>query len=219
MSKNNVLVISECKYSYVGLSVLLKKHYGAYDIRLFSDFMHGGAKAEKITKHDIALIFTSQNLEQSVNVIESLVSLHQQYNSKTRLLVFYDDERVVKLLSILGISVELVSTRIPLYSLQEKIQRLLESTEPGGIKVQKTREAQPGGKRRDLQSAARGQPAAHCGKARYAPENHLFAEIQRDEKAAAAQHEHHLRRRQITCPGLLRGAPRGNPPPRRVKLM
>lgn len=71
MSKNNVLVISECKYSYVGLSVLLKKHYGAYDIRLFSDFMHGGAKAEKITKHDIALIFTSQNLEQSVNVIES----------------------------------------------------------------------------------------------------------------------------------------------------
>lgn len=113
-------MISECKYSYVGLSVLLKKHYGAYDIRLFSDFMHGGAKAEKITKHDIALIFTSQNLEQSVNVIESLVSLHQQYNSKTRLLVFYDDERVVKLLSILGISVELVSTRIPLYSLQEK---------------------------------------------------------------------------------------------------
>lgn len=64
-------MISECKYSYVGLSVLLKKHYGAYDIRLFSDFMHGGAKAEKITKHDIALIFTSQNLEQSVNVIES----------------------------------------------------------------------------------------------------------------------------------------------------
>lgn len=53
-------------------------------------------------------------------MIESLVSLHQQYNSKTRLLVFYDDERVVKLLSILGISVELVSTRIPLYSLQEK---------------------------------------------------------------------------------------------------
>ena len=102
MSKNNVLVISECKYSYVGLSVLLKKHYGAYDIRLFSDFMHGGAKAEKITKHDIALIFTSQNLEQSVNVIESPVSLHQQYNSKTRLLVFYDDERVVKLLSIRG---------------------------------------------------------------------------------------------------------------------
>lgn len=150
MSKNNVLVISECKYSYVGLSVLLKKHYGAYDIRLFSDFMHGGAKAEKITKHDIALIFTSQNLEQSVNVIESLVSLHQQYNSKTRLLVFYDDERVVKLLSILGISVELVSTRIPLYSLQEKIQRLLEkiqrlleSKEPGGIRVQKTRELSP----------------------------------------------------------------------------
>ncbi len=143
MSKNNVLVISECKYSYVGLSVLLKKHYGAYDIRLFSDFMHGGAKAEKITKHDIALIFTSQNLEQSVNVIESLVSLHQQYNRKTRLLVVYDDERVVKLLSILGISVELVSTRIPLYSLQEKIQRLLESTEPGGIKVQKTRELSP----------------------------------------------------------------------------
>ncbi|QHT50214.1 LuxR family transcriptional regulator [Serratia liquefaciens] len=142
MSKNNVLVISECKYSYVGLSVLLKKHYGKYDIRLFSDFMHGGAKAEKI-KHDIALIFTSQNLEQSVNVIESLVSLHQQYNSKTRLLVFYDDERVVKLLSILGISVELVSTRIPLYSLQEKIQNLLESKEPGGIKMQKTRELSP----------------------------------------------------------------------------
>jgi len=143
MSKNNVLVISECKYSYVGLSVLLKKHYGKYDIRLFSDFMHGGAKAEKIIKHDIALIFTSQNLEQSVNVIESLVSLHQQYNSKTRLLVFYDDERVVKLLSILGISVELVSTRIPLYSLQEKIQNLLESKEPGGIKMQKTRELSP----------------------------------------------------------------------------
>ncbi|CAI0759008.1 DNA-binding transcriptional activator BglJ [Serratia quinivorans] len=143
MSKNNVLVISECKYSYVGLSVLLKKHYGKYDIRLFSDFMHGGAKAEKIIKHDIALIFTSQNLEQSVNVIESLVSLHQQYNSKTRLLVFYDDERVVKLLSILGISVELVSTRIPLYSLQEKIQTLLESKEPGGIKMQKTRELSP----------------------------------------------------------------------------
>lgn len=143
MSKNNVLVISECKYSYVGLSVLLKKHYGKYDIRLFSDFMHGGAKAEKIIKHDIALIFTSQNLEQSVNVIESLVSLHQQYNSKTRLLVFYDDERVVKLLSILGISVELVSTRIPLYSLQEKIQTLLESKESGGIKMQKTRELSP----------------------------------------------------------------------------
>lgn len=143
MSKNNVLVISECKYSYVGLSVLLKKHYGPYDIRLFSDFMHGGAKAEKIIKHDIALIFTSQNLEQSVNVIESLVSLHQQYNTKTHILVFYDDERVVKLLSILGISVELVSTRIPLYSLQEKIQRLLESKEPGGIKVQKTRELSP----------------------------------------------------------------------------
>ncbi|MFJ3354445.1 helix-turn-helix transcriptional regulator [Serratia liquefaciens] len=143
MSKNNVLVISECKYSYVGLSVLLKKHYGKYDIRLFSDFMHGGAKAEKIIKHDIALIFTSQNLEQSVNVIESRVSLHQQYNSKTRLLVFYDDERVVKLLSILGISVELVSTRIPLYSLQEKIQNLLESKEPGGIKMQKTRELSP----------------------------------------------------------------------------
>ena len=143
MSKNNVLVISECKYSYVGLSVLLKKHYDAYDIRLFSDFMHGGAKAEKITMHDIALIFTSQNLEQSVNVIESLVSLQQQYNSKTRLLVFYDDERVVKLLLILGISVELVSTRIPLYSLQEKIQRLLESKKPGGIRVQKTRELSP----------------------------------------------------------------------------
>ena len=100
-------------------------------------------KAEKIIKHDIALIFTSQNLEQSVNVIESLVSLHQQYNFKTRLLVFYDDERVVKLLSILGISVELVSTRIPLYSLQEKIQNLLESKEPGGIKMQKTRELSP----------------------------------------------------------------------------
>ncbi|MGP0941019.1 LuxR family transcriptional regulator, partial [Serratia sp. CY74664] len=33
MSKNNVLVISECKYSYVGLSVLLKKHYGGGVIR------------------------------------------------------------------------------------------------------------------------------------------------------------------------------------------
>lgn len=143
MSKNNILVISECKYSYVGLSVLVKKHYGKYDIRLFSDFMQGGSKAEKIIKHDIALIFTSQNLEQSVNVIESLVSMHQQYNTKTRILVFYDDERVVKLLSILGISVELVSTRIPLYSLQEKIQNLLESKESGGIKMQKTRELSP----------------------------------------------------------------------------
>lgn len=143
MSKNNVLVISECKYSYVGLSVLVKKHYGKYDIRLFSDFMQGGSKAEKIIKHDIALIFTSQNLEQSVNVIESLVSMHQQYNTKTRILVFYDDERVVKLLSILGISVELVSTRTPLYSLQEKIQNLLESKESGGIKMQKTRELSP----------------------------------------------------------------------------
>lgn len=143
MSKNNVLVISECKYSYVGLSVLLKKNYGKYDIRLFSDFMQSGTKAEKIIKHDIALIFTSQNLEQSVNVIESLVSMHQQYNTKTRILVFYDDERVVKLLSILGISVELVSTRIPLYSLQEKIHNLLESKESGGIKMQKTRELSP----------------------------------------------------------------------------
>lgn len=65
--------------------------------------MHGGAKAEKIIKHDIALIFTSQNLEQSVNVIESLVSVHQQHMSSTRILVFYDDERVAKLLTILGI--------------------------------------------------------------------------------------------------------------------
>lgn len=79
-----------------------------------------GAKAERIIKHDIALIFTSHNLEQSVNVIESLVLLHQQYSAKTRILVFYDDERVVKLLSIMGISVELVSSRISLYSLQEK---------------------------------------------------------------------------------------------------
>ncbi len=180
--KNNVLVISECKYSYVGLSVLLKKHYGAYDIRLFSDFMHGGAKAEKITKHDIALIFTSQNLEQSVNVIESLVSLHQQYNSKTRLLVFYDDERVVKLLSILGISVELVSTRIPLYSLQGKNPAAAGKQRTGRHQSAENPRAQPGGKRRDLQSAARRQPAAHCGKARYAPKNHLLAEIQRDEK-------------------------------------
>ncbi|TQI79745.1 DNA-binding NarL/FixJ family response regulator [Serratia fonticola] len=143
MSKNNVLVISECKFSYVGLSVLLKKHYGKYDIKLFSDFMHGGSKAAKIAKHDIALILTSQDLEQSVNVIESLVSLHQQYNIKPRILVFYDDERVAKLLAILGISVELVSTRIPLYSLQEKIGNLLESKESGQIKVQKTRELSP----------------------------------------------------------------------------
>lgn len=143
MSKSNVLVISECKYSYVGLSVLLKKHYGKYDIRLFSDFMHEGSRAEKIVKHDIALIFTSQNLEQSVNVVESLVSLHQLYNIKTRILVFYDDERVAKLLAILGISVELVPTRIPLYSLQEKIENLLASKESGQIKVQKTRELSP----------------------------------------------------------------------------
>lgn len=103
------------------------------------------AKAERIIKHDIALIFTSHNLEQSVNVnvIESLVLLHQQCSAKTRILVFYDDERVVKLLSIMGISVELVSSTISLYSLQEKIQRLLESYEPGGIKVQKTRELSP----------------------------------------------------------------------------
>lgn len=143
MSKNSVLVISECKYSYVGLSVLLKKNYGQYPLRLFSDFMRGGSTAEKITRHDIALIFTSQNLEQSVNVIESLVAMHQQYRSKTRILVFYDDERVVKLLSILGISVELVSTRMPLYSLQEKLQQLLDSKAPGGIRVQKTRELSP----------------------------------------------------------------------------
>lgn len=143
MSKNNILVISECKYSNIGMSRLLKEHYGAYNIRLFSDFKQGGAKAERIIKHDIALIFTSHNLEQSVNVIESLVLLHQQYSAKTRILVFYDDERVVKLLSIMGISVELVSSRISLYSLQEKIQRLLESYEPGGIKVQKTRELSP----------------------------------------------------------------------------
>ena len=142
MSKNNVLVISECKYSYVGLSVLLKKHYGAYDIRLFSDFMHGGAKAEKITKHDIALIFTSQNLEQSVNVIESPVSLHQQYNSKTRLLVFYDDERVVKLLSIRDFRRVGLHPYSALFA-AGKIQRLLESKEPGGIRVQKTRELSP----------------------------------------------------------------------------
>lgn len=143
MSKNNVLVVSECKYSYVGLSVLLKKNYGKYDIRLFSDFMHDGTKAEKIVKHDIALIFTSQNLDQSVNVIESLVSMHQQYNTNTRILVFYDDIRVVKLLAILGISVELVSTRTPLYLVQEKIENLLESKESGRIKVQKTRELSP----------------------------------------------------------------------------
>lgn len=143
MPKNNVLVISECKYSYVGLSTLLKKHYGHYDLRLFSDFMHGGSKAEKIIKHDIALIFTSQNLEQSVNVVESLVAMHQHYRSKTRILVLYEDERVVKLLSVLGISVELVSTRKPLYLLQEKLQNLLDSKAPGGIKVQKTRELSP----------------------------------------------------------------------------
>ncbi|CAI0740459.1 DNA-binding transcriptional activator BglJ [Serratia fonticola] len=143
MSKNNVLVISECKYSYVGLSMLLKKHYGKYDIKLFSDFMHGGAKAEKIIKHDIALIFTSQNLEQSVNVIESLVSVHQQHMSSTRILVFYDDERVAKLLTILGISVELVSARMPLYLLEEKVENLLASEESGQLKVQKTRELSP----------------------------------------------------------------------------
>ncbi|AGB81742.1 response regulator containing a CheY-like receiver domain and an HTH DNA-binding domain [Serratia sp. FGI94] len=143
MPKNNVLVISECKYSYVGLSVLLKKHYGQYDIRLFSDFMHGGAKAEKIVKHDIALIFTSQNLEQSVNVIESLVTMHNGYRSNTRIVVFYDDERVVNLLSVLGITVELIPARMPLYSLQEKLQQLFESRTPGGIRVQKTRELSP----------------------------------------------------------------------------
>jgi DNA-binding CsgD family transcriptional regulator len=127
----------------MGLSVLLKKHYGQYDIRLFSDFMYGGAKAEKIIKHDIELIFTSQNLEQNVNVIESLMAMHQQYKTKTRILVFYDDERVAKLLSVLGISVELLSTRIPLYSLQEKIRNLLESKGSSGIRVQKTRELSP----------------------------------------------------------------------------
>ncbi|WP_431223076.1 helix-turn-helix transcriptional regulator [Serratia sp. L9] len=105
--------------------------------------MHNGTKAEKIVKHDIALIFTSQSLEQSVNVIESLVSMHQQYNTNTRILVFYDDIRVVNLLAILGISVELVSTRTPLYLLQEKIENLLESQESGRIKVQKTRELSP----------------------------------------------------------------------------
>lgn len=69
--------------------------------------------------------------------------LHKQYDAKKRILVFYDDERVVKLLSIMDISVELVSSRISFYSLQEKIQRLLESYEPGGIKVQKTHELSP----------------------------------------------------------------------------
>lgn len=100
--------------------------------------MHGGYKAEKITKHDIALIFTSQDLEQSVNVIESLVSLHQQYNSKTQFLVFYEDKRVVKLLSILGISVELVSTHMPLSSLQTKIHYLFKNKDFGVFKMQKS---------------------------------------------------------------------------------
>lgn len=58
MSKNNILVISERKYSNIGMSRLLKEHYGAYNIQIFSDFKQG-AKAERIIKHDIALIFTS----------------------------------------------------------------------------------------------------------------------------------------------------------------
>ncbi|ATA18675.1 DNA-binding NarL/FixJ family response regulator [Gibbsiella quercinecans] len=143
MSKNNVLVISECKYSYTGLSSLLKRHSDQYNLRLFSDFLHNGAKAEKIIRHDIVLIFTSRNLEQSVNVIESLVTAYQQYRSKTRILVFYDDERVVRLLSILGISVELLPAHVPLATMQEKIQQLLDSKDHACIKVQKTRELSP----------------------------------------------------------------------------
>jgi luxR family transcriptional regulator, regulator of transport and utilization of aryl beta-glucosides len=159
--------------------------------------MHGGAKAEKIIKHDIALIFTSQNLEQSVNVIESLVSLHQQYNSKTRLLVFYDDERVVKLLSILGISVELVSTRIPLYSLQEKIQNLLESKEPGGIKMQKTRELSPA-ESDVIFNLLRGDSLLHIAQKRGTHPKTISLRIQCDEKAASAQHEQYFRCQQVT---------------------
>lgn len=63
--------------------------------------------------------------------------------SSTRILVFYDDERVAKLLAILGISVELVSARMPLYLLEEKVENLLASEESGQLKVQKTRELSP----------------------------------------------------------------------------
>lgn len=42
ISKNNILVISECKYSNIGMSRLLKEHYGAYNIQLFYDFKQGG---------------------------------------------------------------------------------------------------------------------------------------------------------------------------------
>jgi len=44
------------------MSRLLKEHYSSYNILLFSDFKHLGAKAERIIKHDIAFIFTSHNL-------------------------------------------------------------------------------------------------------------------------------------------------------------
>jgi DNA-binding NarL/FixJ family response regulator len=140
MSKKSIIIICECKYSYVGISVLLKKHFSQGNIRLFPDVSHCETKGTKFINHDIVIIFTSQNLTQSLNVVESLASLYRQYNTLPRILMFHDDARLVKLLLIMGISLELVPARTPLCFLQEKIQRLLENEELGRIKVKKKRE-------------------------------------------------------------------------------
>ncbi|KAA9001123.1 LuxR family transcriptional regulator [Affinibrenneria salicis] len=140
VAKSNVLVVSRCRYSSMGLAGFLERNLNSAENKYCYSYAEGKRiRAETLNRYDIVMMFTFRDLKQNIAILEIISSMYRLYNGKTKIVVFYDDERVVQLFSILGARVELISAKLPLNVLLEKVRTVLHSPTLGQLSFQQTR--------------------------------------------------------------------------------
>lgn len=108
MKKIKLLIVSECQYSFIGLSALLHESYsGNFDV--FYDFTVQYPNSTRLACHDVSLIFFSKNAINMLGVIQNIVFAKCYSDKKINMLLVNPSEEAMRLLSIFGISIERVS--------------------------------------------------------------------------------------------------------------
>lgn len=133
LKKNNLLIISECQYGYLGLHKLLSENMKRR-IDIFSDFTMQHPNVERMAIHDLSLVLFSKNAMKIIGVIERIILANIYCNKKIKLLLVNPDEVAVRLLTIFGISAEIITREKSIKEIAGKVESMLDD-EAGDIHI------------------------------------------------------------------------------------
>ncbi|WP_154899474.1 helix-turn-helix transcriptional regulator [Serratia ficaria] len=104
-------------------------------IDIFSDFTMQHPNVERMAIHDLSLVLFSKNAMKMLGVIENIVLANIYCNKKIKLLLVNPDEVAVRLLTIFGISAEIITRGKSIKEIVGKVESMLDDDDAGDIHI------------------------------------------------------------------------------------